>query len=398
VKIKEVLLVAQAGSFPNDDAEAIRDGAQRDGYFYVGTPRSAGYRRVRQASQSLGVLLVLEDGTVAAGDGVSVQYSGTGGREPVLDADAAVAAHTGAVRDAFTGADVSSFRASSERLDALALPAPVAYGVSQALLVAAARAARRTVAEQVAVEYGTALQPVPVFAQCGEDRHDGVDRMILRRVDELPHGLINHARLVGEDGGELERYVAWIRDRILAHRDGPDYAPTLHLDTYGTIGAVFGSLERCAAYITRLGEVAAPFALRIEQPVHAASRAEQIEVLVTLRRLVEGVELIADEWCNTLEDVQAFAQAGAGHMLQVKLPDVGGLDGSIRSLLACREAGLLAYCGGSCTETEQAARVAVGVAMGAGADVMLARPGMGVDEAVMVTRNEMQRTLALAGR
>jgi methylaspartate ammonia-lyase len=397
VKVERVLLAAQAGSFPNDDAEAIRNGAQRDGHFYVGAPVSHGYRRVRQASQSLGVLLVLEDGTVAAGDGVSVQYSGTGGREPVLDAEAAVAQHGPALQE-LTGADISSFRAASERLDALKLPAPVAYGVSQALLVAAARAARRTVAEQVADEYGTTFEPVPLFAQCGEDRHDGVDRMILRRVDELPHGLINHARLVGEDGGELERYIAWIRDRILAHRDGPDYAPTLHLDTYGTIGAVFGSLERCAAYISRLGEVAAPFALRIEQPVHGGSREEQIEVLVTLRRLVEGVELIADEWCNTLADVEAFAQAGAGDMLQVKLPDVGGLDGSIRSLLACREAGLLGYCGGSCTETEQSARVAVGVAMGAGADVMLARPGMGVDEAVMVTRNEMQRTLALANR
>jgi methylaspartate ammonia-lyase len=398
VRVEQVLLVAQAGSFPNDDAEAIRAGAQRDGHFYTGSPRAAGYRRVRQASQSFGVLLVLEDGTVAAGDGVSVQSAGTGGRGPVLDAAAALAAHGPALRKAFGGADITSFRASSERLDALALPAPVAYGVSQALLVAAARAARRTVAELLAAEYGTTLRPVPLFAQCGEDRHDGVDRMILRRVDELPHGLINHPRLVGEDGGELERYIEWVRDRILAHRDGPDYEPTLHFDTYGTIGAVFGSLERCASYITRLGAVAAPFALRIEQPVHAASRQEQIDVLVTLRRLVDGVELIADEWCNTLEDVQAFAEAGAGDMLQVKLPDVGGLDGSIRSLLACREAGLLAYCGGSCTETEQSARVAAGVAMGAEADVVLARPGMGVDEAVMVTRNEMRRTLALAGR
>jgi methylaspartate ammonia-lyase len=29
------------------------------------------------------------------------------------------------------------------------------------------------------------------------------------------------------------------------------------------------------------------------------------------------------------------------------------------------------------------------------ADLLLARPGMGVDEAVMVTRNEMRRTAAL---
>ena len=83
-------------------------------------------------------------------------------------------------------------------------------------------------------------------------------------------------------------------------------------------------------------------------------------------------------------------------MIQVKLPDVGSLDSSIRALLACRQAGALAYCGGSCTETEQAARIAAGVAMGVDADLVLARPGMGVDEAVMVTRNEMRRTVALA--
>jgi methylaspartate ammonia-lyase len=83
-------------------------------------------------------------------------------------------------------------------------------------------------------------------------------------------------------------------------------------------------------------------------------------------------------------------------MLQVKLPDVGGLDASIRALLACKQAGVLAYCGGSCTETELSAQIAAGVAMGVDADLVLARPGMGIDEAVMVTRNEMRRTAVLA--
>src|SRR6185437_14489983 len=173
--------------------------------------------------------------------GVSVQYAGAGGREPVLAAGPAAAALGPILRGAFEGTDVSSFRASSERLEGLGLPAAAGYGVSQALLSAAALSSRETMAEVVAREYetGAPLRPVPIFAQCGEDRHDGVDRMILRRVDALPQGLINNVALVGAAGEELERYVGWIRDRILVHRDSPDYEPTLHLDCYGTIGQVF---------------------------------------------------------------------------------------------------------------------------------------------------------------
>lgn len=401
MRVENILLQTGLGSFPNDDQAAIRGGAARDGHFYDGEPATAGYDRIRQASRALSVVLVLEDGTVVHGDGVSVQYAGAGGREPVLDAGAATVVEP-LLREAFAGADVSSFRASSERLSLLALPRAVRYGVSQALLAAAAATARVTIAETVAAEYetGAPLREVPLFAQCGEDRRDGVDRMILRRVDELPHGLINNVALVGAGGSELEAYVSWIRDRVLAHRDGPDYEPTLHIDCYGTLGATFPSPPAVARYIARLGELAAPLRLRIEQPVQAASRAEQIELLARLRRLLRSagsdVELVADEWCNTLDDVHAFIAGGAADMLQVKLPDVGGLDDSIRALLACKEAGVAAYCGGSCTETERSAQIAAGVAIGVDADLLLARPGMGVDEAVMVTRNEMRRTVALA--
>ena len=39
-----------------------------------------------------------------------------------------------------------------------------------------------------------------MFAQTGEDRRAGVDKMVLKRVDSLPHGLINTPALVGTDG------------------------------------------------------------------------------------------------------------------------------------------------------------------------------------------------------
>ena len=58
--------------------------------------------------------------------------------------------------------------------------------------------------------------------------------------------------------------------------------------------------------------------------------------------------------------------------------------------------GVMAYCGGSATETDRSAQVTVHVAMACGADQVLAKPGMGVDEGIMIVRNEMARVLALA--
>ncbi|MBO9523689.1 MAG: methylaspartate ammonia-lyase [Nocardioidaceae bacterium] len=404
MRISQVLLVPGTGTYSNDDQAAIAAGAVRDGYFYDGPVLTDGYRSIRQPSEALQVLLVLEDGQVATGVGVSVQYAGGSGREPVLVATDAIERWGAPIEELLVGEEVTSFRAQSARMAELALPRAVAYGVSQALLDATARGSRRTMAEVVAEEYGNPLPvaAVPILAQCGEDRVGAIDRMVLREVDSLPHGLINNADLlVGAGGRLLADYAGRVRDRILERRARDDYVPTIHLDCYGTLGEVFGSLADVAAFLDRLAARCAPFPLRVEQPVRGGSRPEQIDALLRLRKelaaLGSPVELVADEWCNTYDDVLAFLDAGAADVLQIKMPDVGSLDDTARAVIACREAGVAAYCGGSCTESEVSARIATHVALGTGADVLLARPGMGVDEAVMVTRNEMTRTLAVIG-
>jgi methylaspartate ammonia-lyase len=401
MRISHLAAVPGIGAYSNDDQAAIKAGAPRDGYHYLGPPITPGYGRIRQQSEAIQVLLFLDDGHVAIGGGVSVQYAGGSGREPLLDAGAAITRFLDRLNEVFAGVTADSFRACAATLRDLRLPRAVEYGVSQALLDAAAHGSGRTMAETIAVEYGTgvSIAPVPVFAQCGEDRRGAVDRMVLRQADALPHGLINNADLVGPDGQALAEYARFVRDRVLAHRADEGYEPVLHFDCYGTLGEVFGSEAECADYLARLADACDPFVVRVEQPVSAVSREAQIEALLRLRRRLSdcgsSVQLVADEWCNTLADVDAFLEAGAAHMLQVKLPDVGSLDDAVSSLLACRRAGVAGYCGGSCTETEVSARAAVHVAMGVGADVVLARPGMGVDEAVMVTRNEMARTVAV---
>lgn len=401
MRITEILAVPGVGTYTNDDQAAIKAGATRDGYFYDGDVLTPGYRAIRQPSESLQILLVLDDDHVVAGAAVSVQYAGGSGREPVLAAAATRDRWRPVLGDVLRGAAVDSFRATSSLVGGLGLPRSVAYGVSQALLAGAAHATRRTMAEVVAAEYGNTfpISRVPILAQCGEDRRAAIDRMVLRGVESLPHGLINNVQLAGPDGQQLLDYVGWVRDRVVQRRLDSGYEPVLHLDCYGILGDVFSSLAGVAGFLAQLADRCAPFPLRVEQPVPAGSREAQIDVLLRLRkRLADSgsrVQLVADEWCNTHDDVLAFLEAGAADMLQIKMPDVGGIDDIVRSVLACRAAGVAAYCGGSCTETDLSARVTTQVAMGAGADLLLARPGMGVDEAVMVTRNEMDRTLAV---
>ena len=50
--------------------------------------------------------------------------------------------------------------------------------------------------------------------------------------------------------------------------------------------------------------------------------------------------------------------------------------------------------GGGCAETDLSARVAVHVALATRPDVLVAMPGAGVDQALMLVGNEMARALA----
>ncbi|MGC9333753.1 MAG: methylaspartate ammonia-lyase, partial [Anaerolineae bacterium] len=82
-------------------------------------------------------------------------------------------------------------------------------------------------------------------------------------------------------------------------------------------------------------------------------------------------------------------------MLHVKMPDFGGLHGTVEAVLACREAKIASLLGGSAAETDLSARVSAHVALATQPDLILAKPGVGVDEAVSLVQNEMARVLAL---
>jgi methylaspartate ammonia-lyase len=277
----------------------------------------------------------------------------------------------------------------------------IRYGVSQALLKAVALSRGLTMTEVITEEWALPRPdaPIPIHAQSGGERYLNADKMILRRVASLPHGLVDDiGEQVGEDGVKLIRYVRWLADRIQT-LGTDDYHPTIHLDVHGALGQCFeNNLGRVLGQLYSMELAAQPYALRIECPVMLESREAQIESLKTLREYVQfrkmNVQLVADEWANTLEDIQAFIDAQAVDMIQVKMPDLGSVHNSVDAVLACQEGGVGAFLGGSCAETDLSARVAVHVALATRPDIIMAKPGMGVDEAITVVQNEMTRTLA----
>ena len=408
MKILKVVCAKGRTGFYFDDQRAIKKGAKTDGFAYVGEPVTEGFTSVRQAGEAISVMFVLEDGQVAYGDCAAVQYSGAGGRDPLFLAEDFIPVIEEHVAPLFVGKDITSFRQMCETLEAVEvegkrLHTAIRYGVSQAILDAVAKASKLMMCEVIAKEYD--LKPewkqIPIFTQSGDSRYDNADKMIIKGADVLPHALINNVETkLGKDGAILKEYVEWLRDRILAVRGSEEYNPVLHIDVYGTMGMAFGvhNYTEMADYIGTLAEAAKPFKLRIEGPMDAEEREAQMLALKALTAEIDArgieCEIVADEWCNTFEDIKYFADNKAGHMVQVKTPDLGGINNIVEAVLYCKEKGIGAYQGGTCNETDRSAQVCVNLAMATQPDQILAKPGMGVDEGYMIVYNEMQRILA----
>lgn len=183
MKIKDVILTKSYTGFYFDDQKAIKQGAGHDGFMYLGEAVTEGFTAIRQAGEAISIQLILEDGSVALGDCAAVQYSGAGGRDPLFIAEEFIPFLEKHIVPELIGQDVSKFRPLAEKIDTMVvegkrLHTAIRYGLSQAILNATATARRITMAEVIRDEYdveGDVYDPIPVFTQSGDDRHDNAD-------------------------------------------------------------------------------------------------------------------------------------------------------------------------------------------------------------------------------
>jgi methylaspartate ammonia-lyase len=450
------LAVPAVGAGYYDDLAALQADPVPLPQRFTAVPVTPGFRAVREVAEVVSVGLILDDGRVAWGDCVAVAYSARSGRAPVFRAQDGLATIQQVVAPALQGRKLTSFRELSTEVDTLTEPVAVAkplsptpkahreqgvsrralltaparalqvardeeeptervvvewplhtavrYGVSQALLEAVSRVRGVTMAEVIAEEWGLPPPdtPVPIHAQSGAERYYNAEKMIVRRVASLPHALVDDIRgQVGPDGSELTRYIRWLSERI-GQLGSSEYRPTIHLDLHGALAQILdNNLGRMLGQLYAWELAARPYPLRIESPMILGSRGAQIETMERLREYVRlrkmGVQLVADEWANTLDDICAFVEAGAADMIQIKMPELGGVHNAVEAVLTCKAGGVGAFLGGSYVETGLSSRVSVHVALATRPDLLMAKPGMGVDEAISLVHNEMARTLACIG-
>lgn len=402
-------VVGLSGYFVKDLA-AVRQSPTYDPLIDNIAPRTPGFQHVVQAGQVISILLHLPDGLLAAGDCVDVIFSGAASRDPLFNAEEHLPVLESVIKPWLRGCDLAQFRPNAIRVDSAwpelqnrKLHTAIRYGLSQALLSATALVHRCTAAQVISREWGTRItpQPIDILASCHRNDNLQLDRMIMKQVAMLPHASFVHVNDLGPRGSALLEYVDSVARRV-QERGRPGYHPRLHFDVYGTLGDVFPDNYKLASFLERVQQVAKPYQLLIESPIIAHTKEAQIQQLRGLRQQLQErsipVQIVADEWCNTLGDIRDFADGGAADYMQVKMPDLGSIHNSIDAVLYCQARNIGCCLGGSANETDVSARVTAQVALATKPDFLLSKPGIGADEGVMILTNEMLRTAAVTTR
>jgi len=344
-----------------------------------------------------------QEGIWCWGDCVGVSYSGKSGREGAFRSGNGLQEIEKIVRPFLLNKRLTTYREVMNEVKLLSLHPAVHYGISQALLKAVALNHREKMWQTLQREWGIAesVKEVPIQGSSGNNRVVNADKMIINRLAGLPHGQIDDIETqLGFKGEVLLDYVSWLTRRISELGDS-DYLPVIHLDVHGAIGKIFDNEpKKICEYLQSLEKAAGHYRVRVESVALGRSREETIQLLIAIKHESQScglkIALVADEWANTREDIIEFARQKAVDMVHIKMPDLGGIEETVEAVLALKKQNVETLLGGSCVETDLSARVSVHVALAIQPTAMLAKPGMGIDEAIQIMRNEMNRALLLS--
>ena len=407
MQITRVLAVKNLSAYYYEDVSALQVSptAEDDRWFTPGS--TPGFKMIREPAEvvSIGVEV---NGKVYWGDAVGVSYAGKAGRRGVFRAADGVRETLEILRPWLLKQKFSDFRSACRLLKSFnqtctePLHVATMYGISQSLLLAFA--ADRPAFEIVANEWNlqcSKLDPIPIQGSCGNNFYGGTDKMLVHKLAALPHSQVdNIAEQVGLDGSNFLQRAAWLKDRLQKFALKL-YNPVIALDVHGALGKIFNQdPAKIAEYLCKVEALVAPYQLRIESPLLGDTREDH---LFQMNRLVSQLQsfgsktvVAVDEWANTFDDIKYFVDNGFKGMIHIKMPDLGSVSDVVDAVLYCKSRGNQVLLGGSCIETEISTKIGTHIAMVTRPDFVLAKPGMGIDEAIMLSNNEMQRIVALS--
>jgi methylaspartate ammonia-lyase len=239
------------------------------------------------------------------------------------------------------------------------LEAELRFGVSQALLSAAALVQDVSIVQYATDLYGLTPARTPPFIHLQFDDLPNPTDLALSRFSAASYGLsVNEYNLLkelGKDGIRLQNRVRQLKNRVVSaadRSDNPNLQETAFLfDLKGGFGELFeeqtGSIFGA---LFGLEQVIKPNHLRLVDPVLLDDRQGHIELMKTIQNFLRirkmKTSLIARAWIETAEDIQAFAENDCCSGVLLEMPDLGTLDRTIQLALAARESGLEVILGG----------------------------------------------------
>lgn len=409
-KVTHVIARPGVGAWYVMDLEAVRRGAapaDEIGFLFEDPPVTPGFTAIRQPARGVLLQFILDDGQIAYGDCATTTFPGRAGRDKPITPDDLVTIVNEQVAPQVVGREVNEFRPNDNFLvdfrlsNGDPLSPATRYGLSQAFLDSAAKSNHVPMARILANEWNTqiATEPIPMNLQTGPDWQRGVDKIILRR------GAVIHSRQPHNEKmfATVPEYLEYVRGRL--QRLAPaEYKPTIHMGLYGLPGKIYGGdVDKIVDHLAKFEKIADPYPMVFGDVVEMPARDEQIEKMAAIRRGVKqaGIKgtLEVEEHCLTIDDYQAFLEAGAADSYKIRPLDTGNfcVMMDIAALVRSdqRDGTKQLYLTGSGPETENASRARVHLALATRVDRMLGSPGMGVDEAHSLMTNEMTRVFAL---
>jgi len=256
-------------------------------------------------------MLILEDGQVAYGDCNTVQYPEVGGRDPLFITEKYIPIMEKYITPELIGLDIDNFRQAAEKIDNFKIEnreihKAISYGVTQALLDASAKSKKITMCELIKQEYNIndKVSYVPIFGQTGDERYQNIDKMIIKGVDVMPHGLINNVEeKLGKDGEKLIDFIKWIKET----------APVCVRSTF-------------------LGAHAIPAEYKSNVSRYVDLVINEMIPQVASEELSDFIDVFCDQGFFSVEDTERILMAGIKHGLRPKIhANELGLTGGVQA-------------------------------------------------------------------
>jgi methylaspartate ammonia-lyase len=244
---------------------------------------------------------------------------------------------------------ISGFLSSSEADESVAateqitieraIHPAIGHGLSQALLSAVSMVRGVTVAEIIAEEFDLPIPSTAVDLQMPIQR--GQKLQLHDQISALSYavGRTDFEESLGPNGERIQRFVRQLRESLV--EAGYARPMTIHLDTAGGLGQIFGQdIGKVLGALYGLEQAAKPCLVRVQDPLILDDLDSQIEALGQLRSYIRmrgmSLQLVASAGIHTLSDIRSFVQAEAVHVLHLQMSRLGTIQELIVASQECR--------------------------------------------------------------